>query len=72
MLGPAPLWVSLERMDSKQRMSEQERGTLCQYMIARLYSAGELEATLLAAHLLFCRQTVAHWSQMAPTLVQEL
>ena len=53
-------------------MSEQERGTLSEYVIASLYSAGELEAKLLAAHLLFCRQTVAHWSQVAPTLVQEL
>ena len=53
-------------------MSEKERETLSQYMIASLYNAEELEADLLAAHLLFCRQTVAHWSQVAPTLVQEL
>ena len=59
-------------MDSKQRMSEKERETLSQYMKASLYNAEGLEADLLAAHLLFCRQTVAHWSQVAPTLVQEL
>jgi len=41
-------------------------------MIALLYNTGELEADLLAAHLLFCRQTNAYWSKVAPTLVQEL
>ncbi len=59
-------------MDSKQHMSEQESETSSQCMIAILYSAGELEANLLAAHLLFCRQTVAYWSQVTPTLMQEL
>lgn len=59
-------------MDSKQRMPEQGRGTLSQYMIAGLHPTGEFEAGLLAAHLLLCRQTVAYRSQVAPTLVQEL